>query len=44
MGQARPAVPGSKIEIRRVPGEDEVPQDSGAFVKEGASPASSGQS
>ena len=23
-----PAVPGSKIEIRRVPGEDEVPQDS----------------
>jgi len=23
-----PAVPGSKIEVRRVPGEDEVPQDS----------------
>jgi hypothetical protein len=23
-----PAAPGSKIEIRRVPGEDEVPQDS----------------
>jgi hypothetical protein len=25
-----PAAPGSKIEIRRVPGEDEVPQDSSA--------------
>ena len=31
-----PAVPGSKIEIRRVPGEDEVPQDNGKFVSEGA--------
>jgi hypothetical protein len=31
-----PAVPGSQIEIRRVPGEDEVPQDSGRFVQEGA--------
>ena len=31
-----PAVPGSKIEVRRVPGEDEVPQDSAKFVKEGA--------
>lgn len=38
-----PAVPGSKIEIRRVPGEDEVPQNSGKFVKEGASRDSSGQ-
>jgi hypothetical protein len=28
-----PAVPGSKIEVRRVPGEDEVPQESGKFVK-----------
>src|SRR5215218_9271521 len=37
-----PAVPGSKIEIRRVPGEDEVPQDSGTFVTEGAR-ESSGQ-
>ena len=31
-----PSVPGSKIEIRRVPGEDEVPQDNGTFVTEGA--------
>jgi hypothetical protein len=31
-----PAVPGSKIEIRRVPGEDEVPADSGTPVKEEA--------
>ena len=38
-----PAVPGSKIEIRRVPGEDEVPQDSGKFVQEGALRESSGQ-
>ena len=38
-----PAAPGSKIEIRRVPGEDEVPQDSGKFVKEGALGESSGQ-
>jgi hypothetical protein len=27
-----PAVPGSKIEVRRVPGEDEVPLDSGKFA------------
>jgi hypothetical protein len=39
-----PAVPGSKIEIRRVPGEDEVPQDSGKFVQEEAVRESSGQS
>jgi hypothetical protein len=38
-----PAAPGSKIEIRRVPGEDEVPQDSGKFVKEGALRESNGQ-
>jgi hypothetical protein len=38
-----PAVPGSKIEIRRVPGEDEVPQDSGKFVQDGAVRESSGQ-
>jgi len=38
-----PAVPGSKIEVRRVPGEHEVPQDSGKFVKEGALPESSGR-
>ncbi|TCC54415.1 transcription initiation protein [Kribbella pittospori] len=39
-----PAARGSKIEVRRVPGEDEVPQDSGEFVKEGASRESDGQS
>jgi hypothetical protein len=38
-----PAAPGSKIEIRRVPGEDEVPQDNGKFVKEGALRERSGQ-
>ena len=38
-----PAVPGSKIEVRRVPGEDEVPQDDGTLVKEGAAPESSGR-
>ncbi|TQJ23365.1 hypothetical protein FBZ33_3632 [Micromonospora sp. A202] len=38
-----PSVPGSKIEIRRVPGEDEVPQDSGKFVTEGTSHGSSGR-
>lgn len=38
-----PAVRGSKIEVRRVPGEDEVPQDSGTFVKEGALRESSGR-
>ncbi|MFG1621997.1 YciI family protein [Kribbella sp. NPDC049227] len=39
-----PAARGSKIEVRRVPGEDEVPQDSGEFVKEGAVGESDGQS
>ncbi|MFI6829450.1 MULTISPECIES: YciI family protein [unclassified Kribbella] len=39
-----PAARGSKIEVRRVPGEDEVPQDSGEFVKEGALAESDGQS
>jgi hypothetical protein len=38
-----PAVPGSKIEIRRVPGEDEVPVESGKFVKDDASHESNGQ-
>ncbi|MGW6197606.1 YciI family protein [Kribbella sp. NPDC055110] len=38
-----PAVPGSKIEIRRVPGEDEVPEDSAKFVKEDAYRESSEQ-
>jgi hypothetical protein len=38
-----PAAPGSRIEVRRVPGEDEVPQDNGGFVKEGASRESDGQ-
>ena len=38
-----PAAPGSKIEIRRVPGEDEVPQDNAKFVKDGALRESSGQ-
>jgi hypothetical protein len=38
-----PAVPGSKIEVRRVAGEDEIPQDNGKFVKEGALRESSGQ-
>ncbi|WP_328995541.1 YciI family protein [Kribbella sp. NBC_01245] len=38
-----PSVPGSKIEIRRVPGEDEVPQENGNFVKEAALRESSGQ-
>ena len=28
-----PSVPGSKIEVRRVAGEDEVPQDNGKFVE-----------
>ena len=31
-----PAVPGAKIEVRRVAGEDEVPQTDGTFVSEGA--------
>ena len=38
-----PAAPGSKIEIRRVPGEDEVPEQSGKFVKDDALRESSGQ-
>jgi hypothetical protein len=38
-----PAAPGSTIEIRRVPGADEVPQDDGKFVNEGALRESSGQ-
>src|SRR3954464_14065409 len=38
-----PSVPGSKIEVRRVPGEDEVPEQSGNFVKEDAVRESSGQ-
>jgi hypothetical protein len=38
-----PAAPGSKIEVRRVPGEDEVPQDNGKFVEEGALRESSGR-
>ena len=38
-----PAARGSKIEIRRVPGEDEVPQDGAKFGQEGASRESSGQ-
>ncbi|MEU8230543.1 YciI family protein [Actinoplanes sp. NPDC048967] len=29
-----PAVPGAKIEVRRVPGEDEVPEAGGEFVKQ----------
>ena len=44
MGQAGSVGPGSTIEIRRVLGEDEVPEESGKFVKEGASRESSGQS
>jgi hypothetical protein len=38
-----PAVPGSKIEVRRVAGENEVPQDNGKFADEGALRESSGQ-
>lgn len=38
-----PAVPGSKIEIRRVPGEDETPHDNGRFGNEEALRESSGQ-
>jgi hypothetical protein len=38
-----PAARGSKIEVRRVPGEDEVPQDNGTFVKERALRESSGR-
>jgi len=38
-----PAARGSKIEVRRVPGEDEVPQESGKFVKEGALGEGNGQ-
>jgi hypothetical protein len=38
-----PAVPGSKIEVRRVAGSDEIPQDNQRIAKEGALPASDGQ-
>jgi hypothetical protein len=38
-----PAVPGSKIEVRRVPGEEEVPQESGKFAKDGTQTESNGQ-
>jgi hypothetical protein len=38
-----PAVPGSKIEVRRVAGSDEVPQDNAKFVEEGPLRESSGQ-
>ncbi|MEV5967803.1 YciI family protein [Kribbella sp. NPDC051952] len=38
-----PAVAGTKIEVRRVPEEDEVPDQSGEFAKEGARPDSRGQ-
>jgi hypothetical protein len=36
-----PAARGAKIEVRRVPGEDEVPPDSGKFAE--TSPESSGR-
>ena len=38
-----PAVPGSKIEVRRVAGSDEVPPGSERAVKEGAGRGSDGQ-
>ena len=38
-----PSVPGSKIEIRRVLGEDEVPQDNEGIDKERAGRESNGQ-
>ena len=38
-----PGVRGSKIEVRRVAGEDEVPQDSASFVEDGAGRESSGR-
>jgi hypothetical protein len=38
-----PAVPGSKIEVRRVAGSDEVPQDNQRIAQEGALPVSDGQ-
>jgi hypothetical protein len=38
-----PAVPGSKIEVRRVAGSDEVPQDNERIVKERAGRESNGQ-
>ena len=38
-----PAVPGSKIEVRRVAGSDEVPQDNERVVKERAGRESNGQ-
>ena len=36
-----PAVPGVKVEVRRVPGEDEMPQADGSFTtgSEGSGPA-----
>jgi hypothetical protein len=37
-----PAAPGSKIEVRRVPGDDEVPHTDGTVGKEEALPESSG--
>jgi hypothetical protein len=39
-----PAVPGSKIEVRRVAGEDEVPEDYERIVKERAGRESDGRS
>ncbi|MFG1707048.1 YciI family protein [Nonomuraea sp. M3C6] len=38
-----PAVPGSKIEVRRVAGSEEVPQDNERIVKERAGRESNGQ-
>jgi hypothetical protein len=38
-----PAVPGSKIEVRRVAGSDEVPQDNGYIAEERARRESSDQ-
>jgi hypothetical protein len=38
-----PAAPGSKIEVRRVPGSDEVPQGNERIVKERAGSESTGQ-
>ena len=38
-----PSVTGSKIEIRRVAGEDEMPQDSAGFVRERTGSESTGR-
>jgi hypothetical protein len=38
-----PAAPGSKIEVRRVPGSDEIPQDRERIVAEPAAAESNGQ-